>query len=48
MSETETRYAIVEKESFAVTLACEKVDYYLVGRQFEIDGDHKPLITILS
>ena len=34
MSETETRYAMVEKEALAITWACEKFDYYLIGRKF--------------
>ena len=48
MTETETRYAMVEKEALATTWACEKFDYYLVGRKFEIETDHKPLIAILG
>ena len=48
MTETEGRYAMVEKEALATTWACEKFDYYLVGRKFEIDTDHKPLIAILG
>ena len=48
MTEAETRYAMVEKEALAVTWACEKFDYYLVGRKFEIETDHKPLIPILG
>ena len=47
MTEAETRYAMVEKEALAVTWACEKFYYYLVGRKFEIETDHKPLIPIL-
>jgi len=48
MTETETRYAMVEKESLAICWACQKFDYYLVGRKFEIESDHKPLIAILG
>ncbi|XP_067949977.1 uncharacterized protein [Watersipora subatra] len=48
MTETEGRYAMVEKEALATTWACEKFDYYLVGRKFEIETDHKPLIAILG
>ena len=48
LSDAETRYAMVEKEALAATWACEKFDYYLVGRKFEIETDHKPLIPILG
>jgi hypothetical protein len=48
LTDVETRYAMVEKEALAVTWACEKFDYYLVGRQFEIETDHKPLVAILG
>jgi hypothetical protein len=48
MTETEQRYAMIEKEALAITWACEKFDYYLVGRKFEIESDHKPLIAILG
>ena len=46
MTDTETRYAMVEKEALAITWACEKFDYYLIGRKFEVETDHKPLVAI--
>ena len=46
MTEAEKRYAMVEKEALATTWACEKFDYYLVGRHFQVETDHKPLIAI--
>ena len=48
MSEAEERYAMIEKEALAITWACEKFDYYLVGRKFEVETDHKPLISLLG
>ena len=48
LSDAETRYAMVEKEALAVTWACEKFDFYLVGRDFEVETDHKPLVAILG
>ena len=48
MSETERRYAQIEKEALAVTWACEKFSDYILGRSFHIESDHKPLIPILS
>ena len=48
LSETEQRYAQIEKEALAVTWACQKFDFYLVGRRFEVETDHKPLIPLLG
>lgn len=42
LTEAEIRYAMIEKESLAIT--CEKFDYYPVGRRFEIKTDHKPYV----
>ena len=48
MTETEQRYAQIEKEALATTWACEKFSNYLLGSHFEIETDHKPLIPLLS
>ena len=48
MSEAEKRYAMIEKEALAITWACEKFDYYLVGRKFQIETDHKSLVPLLG
>ena len=48
MSETERRYAQIEKEALAVTWACEKFSDYVLGRRFQIESDHKPLIPLLN
>ena len=48
MSETERRYAQIEKETLAVTWACDRFSDYILGRPFEIETDHKPLVPILS
>ena len=44
MSETERRYAQIEKEALAVTWVCRKFTDYILGRKFLIESDHKPLI----
>lgn len=48
MSETERRYAQIEKEALATTWACEKFTDYILGKQFRIETDHKPLIPLLN
>ena len=48
LSDTEQRYAQIEKEALAVTWACEKFAELLVGKQFMIETDHKPLIPLLG
>ena len=48
LTDAESRYAMIELESLAVTWACEKFDFYLVGRKFEIETDHKPLVSLLG
>ena len=48
MTETETRYAQIEKEALAITWACEKFSTYILGKHISIETDHKPLIPILG
>ena len=48
LTETERRYAQVEKEALAVTWACEKLSNYLLGKKFLIETDHKPLVALLG
>ena len=48
LTETEIKYAQIEKELLAVTFACKKFNDYIYGRKVVIETDHKPLITILK
>ena len=48
MTETETRYAQIEKEALATTWACEKFSTYVLGSKFLIETDHKPLVPLLG
>ena len=48
LTETERRYAQIEKEALAVTWACEKFADYILGCSFAIETDHKPLVPLLN
>ncbi|KAL5010683.1 hypothetical protein ScPMuIL_012988 [Solemya velum] len=48
MSETEQRYAQVEKEALAATWACERFAQFLIGKHFQIRTDHRPLVALLG
>ncbi len=48
LSETERRYAQIEKEALAITWACEKFSMYILGKQIEVETDHKPLVSLLG
>ena len=48
LTETEKRYAQIEKELLAIVWACEKFDVFLYGRErVLIESDHKPLENIV-
>ena len=46
LTDTETRYANIEREMLAVVVACEKFHSYLFGKRFIVESDHKPLEMI--
>ena len=48
MTETERRYAQIEKEALASTWAYEKFSTYILGKKFLIETDHKPLVPLLG
>ena len=48
MTPTEQRYAQIEKEALALTWACERFSDYLLGLDFLIQTDHKPLVPLFS
>ncbi|XP_036340795.1 uncharacterized protein K02A2.6-like [Rhagoletis pomonella] len=48
LSDTEKKYSQTEKDSLALVWAVERYHYYLMGLQFELVTDHKPLETIFK
>ena len=46
LSDAEKRYANIERELLAAVFACERFRTYLLGREFIIESDHKPLEMI--
>ena len=47
-SETERRYAQIEKEALAITWALKNWAEFLIGMKFNTQTDHKPLIPLFS
>ncbi len=47
-NDTEKRYSTIEREATAILWALDKWHYYLLGRQFTIETDHKPLQWLLT
>ena len=48
MTDTERRYAQIEKEALATTWACEKFSTFIIGKHIFIETDHKPLVPLLG
>ena len=49
LTETEQRYAAIEKESLGICWTMEKFSLYVLGmRNVVIEADHKPLTTLFG
>ena len=48
MTEAESRYAQIEKETLAIVFACSRFGQYLYAQSFNVETDHKPLVAIFS
>ena len=46
LTDTEKRYANIERELLAVVYGCERFHTYLYGKPFSVQSDHKPLEMI--
>lgn len=44
----ETRYSTIEKECLAIKWALDSLRYYLLGREFDLETDHRALTWIQS
>lgn len=47
LTDTESRYAQIEKECLSVVFGLERFDQFTFGRPVRVENDHKPLETIL-
>ena len=46
LTDTESRYANIERELLAVVFGCERFHTYVYRKEFQIESDHKPLENI--
>lgn len=47
LTPTERNFVQIDKEALAVVFAVEKCNQYLLGREFVIYTDHKPLLGLM-
>lgn len=48
LTQTEQRYRQVEKEALGLTWTCERFKDFLIGKHFELETDHKPVLSLLG
>lgn len=47
LNSTQQRYNHIEKDLLDVVFGCERFHYYLYGKKFQIQTDHRPLLGLL-
>ena len=48
LTDVERWYSQIEREALALVWACERLNMYIFGTDFELETDHKPLEYIYS
>lgn len=48
LTKIEVKYAQIEKELLAIVFACQRFHFYLYGREFTVESDHRPLESLMK
>ena len=48
LDDTQSKYAIIEKEMLAICFGCHRFHNYLFGKEVLVQTDHKPLVSIME
>ena len=48
LTDVERRYGQIERESLAIQYGCLRNEIYLLGRDFDVITDHKPLVALYN
>lgn len=48
LTDTERRYSQIEREFLAIVFGMKRLEKYLIGLKFELQTDHKPLLSIFK